>query len=334
MADLKIVADSAIPFLKGVLEPYARIEYIKGSDISHDDVRDADVLIIRTRTRCNASLLEGSRVRLILTATIGFDHIDLPWCRAHNITVSTAAGCNARGVLQWFSAVMVHLSRELGFRPEEKTLGVVGVGHVGSLIKAYAESWGFRVVCCDPPREEREHLGFLPLEEVARQADILTFHVPYQPDTHHLCDARLLALLRPDCIVLNSSRGAVVDNDALRESHLRAVLDVWEHEPQIDRELAERVLLATPHIAGYSLQGKANATSITLATLSRHYDLPFTTWYPEGVAPSSPRPISWEELCESIGRHYDIAEESRRLKSHPEAFEEMRNNYPYRKEYF
>lgn len=334
MADLKIVADSAIPFLKGVLEPYARIEYIKGTDISRDDVRDADVLIIRTRTRCNASLLEGSRVRLILTATIGFDHIDLPWCHTHGITVSTAAGCNARGVLQWFAAVMVHLSRTLGFRPEEKTVGVVGVGHVGSLIKSYAESWGFRVVCCDPPREEREHLGFLPLDEVARQADLLTFHVPYQEDTHHLCDARLLSLLRPDCIVMNSSRGAVVDNAALLADGHRAVLDVWEHEPDIDRTLVERVLLATPHIAGYSEQGKANATAISLATLSRHYQLPFGEWYPPTVSPSSPRPISWEELNATIASHYDIAEESRQLKAHPESFEPMRNNYPYRKEYF
>ena len=152
---LKIVADSAIPFLKGVLEPWAEVRYIPGAESSAGKVRDADALVVRTRTRCDERLLGGSRVRLVATATIGFDHIDTAWCAAHGIGVATAAGCNARGVLQWVAAVLEHLARTQGWHPAEKTLGIVGVGHVGSLVKEYAERWGFRVVCCDPQREAR-----------------------------------------------------------------------------------------------------------------------------------------------------------------------------------
>ena len=183
---MKIVADSAIPFLQGVLEPWAEVRYLPGSRIAAEDVRDADALIIRTRTRCDGRLLAGSRVRLIATATIGFDHIDTAWCAAHGIRVATAAGCNARGVLQWAGAVLAHLARTQGWKPAQRTLGIVGVGHVGSLIREYAGLWGFRVVCCDPPREEREHCGFLPLEEVAREADLLTFHTPLDTTTRQL----------------------------------------------------------------------------------------------------------------------------------------------------
>ena len=234
---MKIIADSAIPFLKGVLEPFAEVRYLPGKAISAADVRDADALLTRTRTRCDAALLAGSRVRLVATATIGFDHIDTAWCAAHGITVTTAAGCNARGVLQWVAAALVHLSRTQGWQPAERTLGVVGVGHVGSLVKTYAEAWGFRVLCCDPPREERERCGFLPLEEVARQADILTFHTPLDDTTRRMAGEELFRRMKPGAVVMNSSRGEVVDGAALLRSGLEWVLDVWEHEPDLDPEL-------------------------------------------------------------------------------------------------
>ena len=208
---MKIIADSAIPFLQGVLEPWAEVRYLPGSEIAPEEVRDADALLIRTRTRCDERLLGGSRVRLIATATIGFDHIDTAWCAAHGIRVCTAAGCNARGVLQWAGAVLAHLARTQGWQPAGRTLGVVGVGHVGSLVKEYAETWGFRVLCCDPPREAREHCGFLPLEEVARQADILTFHTPLDDTTHRMAGDALFARMKPGAVILNSSRGEVVD---------------------------------------------------------------------------------------------------------------------------
>ena len=167
---MKVVIDSAIPFLEGVLEPFAKVEYLASECITADVVADADALIIRTRTRCNRALLEGSKVQFIATATIGFDHIDLDYCKAHNIGVATAAGCNARGVLQWVAAVLVHLSKVQGFEPQQRTLGIVGVGNVGSLVKEYAEEWGFKVICCDPPRQQRENLDFVTLEELDRKS--------------------------------------------------------------------------------------------------------------------------------------------------------------------
>ena len=330
---MKIIADCAIPFLEDVLTPFAEVVRIAGKTITAADVRDADALIVRTRTRCDARLLAGSRVRMIATATIGFDHIDLGWCAAHGIRVTTAAGCNARGVLQWIGAALVHLAHVQGWQPDGRTLGIVGVGHVGSLVKEYAEAWGFRVLCCDPPREEREHLGFLPLEEVAAQADLLTFHTPLDETTRHLADERLLGMLRPDAVVINTSRGEVVDGEALVRSGHPCALDVWEHEPAIDRTLLDRALIATPHIAGYSEQGKANATAMAVGAVARRFALPLEGWYP-AVAPSHPRSIGWDELAATIGARYDIAAESDTLKRHPERFEALRNGYSYREEYF
>ncbi len=331
---MKIVADNAIPFLDGVLEPFAEVCRRPGREISAEDVRDADALVIRTRTRCDETLLAGSRMRMIATATIGFDHIDLAWCRRNGIEVATAAGCNARGVLQWVAAVLALLARRQGWTPGQRTLGVVGVGHVGSLVKSYAEAWGFRVLCCDPPREERERCGFLPLEEVARQADILTFHTPLDDTTRHMAGEWLFRMMKPGAVLLNSSRGEVVDGEALLRSELEWALDVWEHEPELNPELLRRALVATPHIAGYSLQGKANATALAVAALARKFGLPVEGWYPPEVTPSQPRAISWQELVRTIVGAYDIEAESRRLKQQPSAFESLRDRYDYRQEYF
>lgn len=329
-----VVMDRAIPFLADALAPYCEVRALAGGAISATDVRDADALVVRTRTQCDEALLRGSSVRLVLTATIGHDHIDRPWCEAHGIRVETAAGCNARGVLQWVAAVLVGAARREGWRPEERTLGIVGVGHVGSLVKAYAEAWGFRVICCDPPREEREHLGFRPLEEVLHEADLVTFHTPLDRTTHHLLSEERMALLKPECLVINSSRGAVVDNEALLRSGLCCALDVWEGEPELNRALLAHAVVATPHVAGYTAQGKANASAIAARMLSEEFDLPLASWYPQEVAPPAPRPIAWEELCRTIDARCDLRAESQILKRMPEQFEALRDGYHYREEYF
>lgn len=332
---MKIVVDNAIPFIKGILEPYAEVLYLDGKAISPADVADADALIVRTRTRCDAALLEGSAVKQVVTATIGFDHIDLGYCRDHGIGVATSAGCNARGVLQWVGAALAHLSQRHGFTPSERTLGVVGVGHVGSLVAEYAAAWGFRVVCCDPPRQQREgDLGFVGFGQLLREADIVTFHVPLDASTRHMLDGNTLRLLRPGSIVINTSRGEVIDTEALCRSGHPYALDVWENEPEISRDLLERAEISTPHIAGYSLQGKANASSMAVNTIADRFGLPLCGWYPEGVGKSVPKEIGWEEMSRSIAAYCDIEGESLALKRHPEEFERMRNSYAYRQEYF
>lgn len=343
---MKIVADKDIPFLRGVLEPFARVVYLRGDEIGPRDVRDADALLVRTRTRCDAALLGDSRVSFVGSATIGFDHIDTAFCASHGISVATAAGCNKRGVLQWVAAALAHLARSCGTIPSETTLGVVGVGNAGSLVAEYARSWGFRVMCSDPPRERAEGLGsaegFYPLERLAAKCDIVTFHVPLIDSggdaTRHLVGGGFLAAVGPGTVLLNSSRGAVFEPRALREAVTAGrngfVIDTWNGEPSVDRVVLEGAILGTPHIAGYSMQGKAAGTAMAVNALARRFGLPPGDWFPREGKRSEPREISWQEMCRTMPSHFDIAAESAALKSAPERFEQMRNSYKYREEYF
>ena len=331
---MKIIIDMAIPFLRGVLEPFCKVEYIEGNCFTSEIVRDADALIVRTRTRCNAALLEGSRVRFIASATIGLDHIDLDYCLSHNITVTNSAGCNARGVLQWVSAALALLAKREGFRPEERTLGIVGVGNVGKLIKAYTEEWGFRTICSDPPRQECEGCDFVTLEEVLRKADIVTLHTPLNGTTYHLINSENVSLLHSGAALINASRGECLSTEATRRNDLTYITDVWEGEPNLDGEHLSKSLVSTPHIAGYSTQGKANASAMAVQALSHHFALPLTTWYPCEVERIEPKNISWEEMCSTIEEYCDLQAESKTLQCSPEKFETLRNSYRYREEYF
>ena len=274
---MKVVCDSAIPFLKGALEPYCQVVYAPGSEISREMVMDADALVIRTRTRCNAALLEGTKVRFIATATIGYDHIDTQWCESHGIKWTNAPGCNSWSVQQYIGSLLVTMSRTLGFSFREKTIGVVGVGNVGSKVARLAVLLGFRVLLCDPPRARKEGSGqFVSLDEIISRSDIITLHVPLIRDgedaTFHMFDESRLASMNQNQILINSSRGEVVDDAALKNALtqkkiLAASLDVWENEPQIDPELLSLLFTGTPHIAGYSVDGKATGTTMSVQAL-------------------------------------------------------------------
>lgn len=331
---MKAIIDNAIPYIEGLLEPFMNVTYCEGIAISKELVQDADLLIIRTRTRCNRELLEGSTIKLIATATIGFDHIDLEYCRQHNIKVVTAQGCNAAGVLQWVAAALAALSQKDGWQPHEVTLGIVGVGNVGSLVERYSRWWGFNVLRCDPPRQAREGGDFLSLEEVARQADIITLHTPLDKSTFHLVNTELIDIIKPAATIINASRGEVADTQALLAASQTLVLDVWENEPAISKQLLDKALLATPHIAGYSSQGKGNATAMVIRAVAEHFSLPLHDWYPPEVKPVERKHISWEEMCRSIALYCDLSGESRSFKRHYHEFEQLRNHYTYREEYF
>ena len=348
---MKIVADDKIPFLKGVLEPFAEVTYLPGAKIGRSDVLDADVLMTRTRTQCNADLLEGTQVRFIASATIGFDHIDTDYCAQRQITWTNAAGCNAGSVNQWVAAALATLARRFQFTLEGRTLGIVGVGHVGSRVESLAQAMGMRLLRNDPPRMRAEGAaGFVSLEQVLSEADIITFHVPLSsrgPDrTLRLVDGDWTARMKPGVILLNSSRGEVVDSAALKEplgsGTLRAALDVWENEPDIDVALLDRVTLATPHIAGYSADGKANGTAMSVRAVSRFFGLGLEAWYPASLpAPECPvlqidcRNKTREEvLLEAIRATYDIEADDSRLRKSVETFETQRGNYPVRREFF
>jgi erythronate-4-phosphate dehydrogenase len=340
---MKIVIDQNIPFLQGLLEPWFEVVY--ASQIDAALVRDASALLVRTRTRCDAALLAGSAVEFIGTATIGHDHIDIEYCRQHGIQVVAAAGSNARAVLQYVASALVHLARRQGWQPEEKTLGVVGLGHVGSLVAELGRSCGFRVIGCDPPRMRRDPaLGCVSFEELSAGADIVTFHVPLNRSgvdrTASMADGSFFERLRPGATLINSSRGAVIDQEALKKA-LRsgklaaAVLDVWDNEPAIDPALAALTTLGTMHIAGYSVQGKANASAMVVQALAKKFGLPLTGWYPPGVPPQVIGPMpDWPTLQQTIDTYYNITADDRRLRGHLDRFEALRNEYTYRTEYF
>lgn len=331
---MKIVVDSAIPYLQGILEPYAEAVYIRGLDIDHDDIVDADAMIIRTRTWVNKSLLEGTKVKFIATATIGTNHIDLDYCAEHGIEVCSAPGCNARGVLQWVAAALHHIVTTDNATPDKYTLGVVGVGNVGSLVSQYARHWGFKVMECDPPRAEREGGEFYTFEQIVENCDIITLHVPLNKSTRYMINVDVLERMPKHTTIINAARGGVVVNRAVMYSGHRYIFDVWESEPELDPKVVHHAMLGTPHIAGYSAQGKANATARCVNALAEFFDLPIVDWYPEAVRRPAPRLLSWEELCQTIVSHYDIAAESEQLKMMHRESEQLRDNYTYREEYF
>ncbi|MDR1171378.1 MAG: 4-phosphoerythronate dehydrogenase PdxB [Bacteroidales bacterium] len=349
---MKIVIDDKIPFIKGVLEPYAEVVYLPGAMFTRADVLDADALMIRTRTKCNEALLKGASVKFIATATIGYDHIDTAWCEANGIVWTGAPGCNSGSVHQYMASVLTALSAHFGFKFEDMTLGVVGVGNVGSKVVRLGEALGMTVLMNDPPRSEKEGPAqFVPLDEILRMSDIITLHVPLNLSgshrTRHLFDQATFKCLQRRTILINSSRGEVVDHIALKNALKHrdisaAVLDVWENEPNIDLELLPLLDIATPHIAGYSADGKTNGTAMSVQALSRFFGLPLTGWQPSG-APKPVQPLRFDLdckgknmqqcLCEAIRHTYSVDDDDGLLRASPATFEKQRGDYPVRREF-
>ncbi|HTP12785.1 MAG TPA: 4-phosphoerythronate dehydrogenase PdxB [Bacteroidota bacterium] len=348
---MKVVIDKDIPFLAGVLDRHATVVSRAGSAITKNDVQDADALIVRTRTLCNAGLLQGTKVRFIASATIGFDHIDTKFCEANGVQWTNAAGCNSSSVQQYVAAALFHLSNKLDVELARTTIGIVGVGNVGSKIARFCSAIGMRVLLNDPPRERREGKGdFVPLETVVAESDILTFHVPLNRDgpdkTVHLIDRQMLSKMNPRQILINTSRGEVADTAALKSalrtrSLAAAVVDVWEDEPAIDTDLLNLVTIGTPHIAGYSADGKANGTAMSVRALSRYFHLGMDTWFPDGVPEPGDPVIALDcaglkrqkVFCKLVTRTYDILADDQRLRNSPASFEHQRAAYPLRREF-
>lgn len=347
---IKIIADNKIPFLEGALEGVARVEYIPGGEISRNHLLDADGLIIRTRTPCNRDLLEGTSVRFIASATIGYDHIDTAYCKEKGIEWTNAPGCNSFSVEQYIVSSLLWLAVNRGFDLPSKTIGIIGVGNVGSKVAEAAKVLGMRVLLNDPPRERLEgSTEFTSLEEVMEQSDIISLHVPLNrggsDNTYKLVCHEFLEQLKRGAILINSSRGSVVDESALLEGIRQGrlsdvILDVFESEPDINMELLEKVTLATPHIAGYSLDGKALGTTMSVQAISRFFDLGLDQWSPVSVpAPKDAELLADASdndlkllLWELYSQTYDVTSDNHRLRSSPGEFEKLRGNYPFRRE--
>lgn len=338
---MKVIIDNKIPFIQEAISQIAdEVIYAPGKDFTPALVKDADALIIRTRTRCNRALLQGSSVRFIATATIGFDHIDTEYCREAGIAWSNAPGCNSASVAQYLMSSLLLLQQIRGKQLQGLTLGIIGVGNVGTKIIQVAQELGMRVLLNDLPRQDKEgNANFSSLQTLAEECDILTFHVPLYKEgkykTLHLADDAFFRSLKRCPFIINTSRGEVIETNALLnalENNLISdtIIDVWENEPDINLTLLNKAFLGTPHIAGYSADGKANATRMSLDALCRFFhlkaDYRITPPEPENPVINAATPT------EAYLQMYDPRRDSDALKTHPELFETLRGDYPLRRE--
>ncbi len=348
---MKVIIDDKIPYIKGALEPFAEVVYLPGSKTTPEDIKDADALITRTRTICNEKLLAGSAVKFIATATIGYDHIDTVYCRRAGIEWTNAPGCNAKSVEQYIASALFVWALERRLKLREKTIGIIGVGNVGSKVARFCEIIGMKVLLNDPPRERTEgHEKFVSLENIMSEADIITFHVPLNMDgedaTYHMANDAFFSRLVRKPLVINSCRGEVFDTNAVKTALRKGwisdfIADCWENEPDIDREILDMAYLATPHIAGYSKDGKANGTAMSIQAISRFFGLGIDTWQPTEVELPDNTTIEIDGtrrdeesvIAEAVLSTYDIEADDEALRANPENFEKLRGDYPVRREF-
>ena len=345
---MRIIADNTIPYLQGIAEPVADVIYLDSKSFTPERVKEADVLIVRSIDKCTPALLEGSQVKLITTATIGFDHIDTRYCEQNGIVWKNAPGCNAASVAQYVLANLVTLSLRTGSPLLGKTIGIVGVGHVGRLVESHCQAMGMRVLRNDPPRAVAEGAeGFVSLEQIAEEADVITLHVPFTKEgdypTYHLANTHFLQQLAKQPWLFNSCRGAVHDTEALLAAKRSGkvselVLDCWENEPTISRELLAMTTLATPHIAGFSADGKANGTRACLQAIEQFFGVHFER-LPQVQPPAPQDPLidlnQWttNRIEQAILHTFSSERVDQTLRADPAGFEWQRNHYAHPREF-
>lgn len=332
---MKVVIDEHIPYIREAAERlFDEVVYLRGADISRNDIRDADALIVRTRTRCNRQLLNGTRVGFIATATIGYDHLDTSYLAEAGIGWANCPGCNAGSVAQYVRNVLLLLA-------PGATVGLIGVGHVGKAVAGALRQAGFRVLLNDPPREQSEGIRLNTLRELQDECEVISIHTPLTHAgpfaTHYLIDRVFLCGCKHKPVIINTARGGVVcEADLLTalssEQVSAAVVDTWEGEPHINPELLERAAIATPHIAGYSADGKANASRMALEAVCCHFGITSEFTISPPPLPVHIKPTG-NKLQDAL-LLYDPRRDSERLKAAPEQFEQLRNSYPLRREMF
>ena len=348
---MKVIIDDKIPYIKGVLEPFAEVVYLPGNKIMPQIAKYADVLITRTRTFCNKELLEGSRVKFIATTTVGYDHIDTEYCKNAGIEWTNAPGCNAESVNQYTVAALLKWSMRKRLDLTGKTIGIVGAGNIGSRVAKTCETIGMRVLLNDPPRARREGAdNFVSIEKIRQEADIITFHTPLimkgEDATFHMVDESFLQNLNKKPLLINSCRGEVFGTEAvfnaLKTNDISGViLDCWENEPDINLELLNIVEIGTPHIAGCSRDGKANGTTMSIQAISRFFNLGIDNWKLENIElPENTvveidgnRQNEYSILAEAILSTYDIEADDEMLRKSSHLFEKFRGDYPIRREF-
>jgi erythronate-4-phosphate dehydrogenase len=348
---MKVIIDNKIPYIEGALEPYAEVLYLPGKETTPAIVKDADAIITRTRTKCNEQLLAGSTVKIIATATIGYDHIDTDYCEQNGIEWTNAPGCNSWSVAQYIMAALHALALEKNFDLAGMTIGIIGAGNVGAKVARFCSIIGMNVLVCDPPRQRAEgDEGFVSLNEIQQHADIITVHTPLTrtgtDKTYHLLDEQFIESCEKDIFLINSARGEIMDSKAvltaLKFGKIKeTIIDCWEQEPEIDLELLDHTFISTPHIAGYSRDGKANGTKMSIQALSRKFILGIDNWecnnveLPENtiIELDGAGKTDQEVIAGAILTTYRIMEDNNRLKFTPLMFEKQRGDYPVRREF-
>ncbi|MRT58113.1 4-phosphoerythronate dehydrogenase PdxB [Enterobacteriaceae bacterium RIT693] len=349
---MKILVDENMPYARDLFSRLGEVIAVPGRPIPVDALTDADALMVRSVTKVNAGLLEGKGIKFVGTATAGTDHVDEAYLQSAGVAFSAAPGCNAIAVVEYVFSSLLMLAERDGFELKDRTVGIVGVGNVGSRLQARLEAWGVRTLLCDPPRADRGDEGdFISLETLVQEADIITFHTPLfksgEYKTLHLADEALISRLKPGAILINACRGPVVDNAALLKclkagQELSVVLDVWEPEPDLNVELLSKVDIGTSHIAGYTLEGKARGTTQVFEAFSdfigqsQQVALDSLLPAPEFGRITLAGPLDQPTLKRLVHLVYDVRRDDaplRKVAGQPGEFDKLRKNYLERREW-
>lgn len=358
---MEIVADENIPYVADAFAALGRVQALPGRAMSAQALKNTDILLVRSVTQIDETLLAGSRVRFVATATIGTDHVDLDYLKKQSIGFAGAPGSNANSVAEYVSTALLVLADRKSFRLRDRTIGIIGVGNVGSRVVRNARAMGMNVLMCDPPRAENPDDSmrdeFISLEKLlSKKPDCITLHVPLERTgkhpTYHMADAAFFERFAEGCIFINTSRGAVHDTVAVGHAidtsqSAAAVLDVWENEPAIDVELLGKVDIATPHIAGYSFDGKVRGVGMIYRAACEHFGVT-PTWEPKLPSAShahlkidaSGKDVE-DVLREAALTVYDISADDERMRGLlglnaaevGSAFDRLRREYPIRREF-
>ncbi len=347
---MKIIADENLAFTDYFFSEFGDIQHKAGRTLTHADVKDAEALLVRSVTQVNEDLIYNTALKFVGSATIGIDHLDIPLIEQQGITWSNAAGCNAQAVSEYVITALLKLQPELIHANENFTLAIIGLGNVGSRLAVMAKLLGWNIIAFDP-FETREHINQVDLNTLLKQADAISIHVPLtkygEHPTSHLINAQALAEMKPNCILINSARGPVVEEVALiadiQKTQRQVVLDVFEHEPEISEELLNLITLVTPHIAGYSLEGKARGTQMIYDAFCQEFNYVPNKQF-ETQLPACEQLFKDQNLKEVLIKHlseiYDISRDDQNLRAclkdgkvDQKAFDHLRKTYPLRREW-
>lgn len=342
---MKFAIDTSIPFIRGVFEPYAEVVYLDGMNMSRDDLVDVDAMIIRTRTRCDARLLDGTKVKIIATASIGTDHIDRQYCLEHGIFHKNASGCNAGGVMNYVFSALYGTAARRSLDVKGATIGIIGFGSCGSRVARTAMSLGFQVLLCDPPRQCAEGgLDFCSLDYLLENSDIVSLHVPLNAQTKGMANSEFFSKMKFGAFFINTARGGIVVEEDLVKAIPKlgpVVIDTWENEPFVNRTLLHLSDIATPHIAGYSYQGKQWGTAYAVRTIARFFGFnalyeyfPETTVKDLEAVKIDVHGMTQGQIASTIQYNYPIFTDDFMFRMNPDAFIQLRKDYKYRREFY